>query len=123
MLNDDSASAEYKRGTRRTLVRVLEAVLRLAHPMMPFITEEIWQRIAPLAGKGGDSIMLQPFPVPDTSKQNADVAKDIEWLKGVIVAVRNIRGEMNISPPGRFRCCCAVTTEKTSAAWTRTVSS
>jgi len=98
MLNDDSASAESKRGTRRTLVRVLEAVLRLAHPMMPFITEEIWQRIAPLAGKGGDSIMLQPFPVPDTSKQNADVAKDIEWLKGVIVAVRNIRGEMNISP-------------------------
>src|SRR5690606_5100217 len=97
-LSDDSASAEAKRGTRRTLVRVLEAVLRLAHPMMPFITEEIWQRIAPLAGKQGDSIMLQPYPQPDASKQDAEVAADIEWLKGVIVAVRNIRGEMNISP-------------------------
>ncbi|MDX1818671.1 MAG: class I tRNA ligase family protein, partial [Marinobacter sp.] len=98
VLNDDSASAEAKRGTRRTLVRVLEAVLRLAHPMMPFITEEIWQRIAPLAGKSGDSIMLQAFPQPDESKQDDAVAADIEWLKGVIVAVRNIRGEMNISP-------------------------
>ncbi|MEP6220456.1 class I tRNA ligase family protein, partial [Marinobacter sp.] len=97
-LNDDNASAEAKRGTRRTLVRVLEAVLRLAHPMMPFITEEIWQRIAPLAGKSGDSIMLQPFPQPDANKQDSAVAADIEWLKGVIVAVRNIRGEMNISP-------------------------
>ncbi|MBD3657467.1 class I tRNA ligase family protein, partial [Marinobacter sp.] len=98
VLNDDNASAEAKRGTRRTLVRVLEAVLRLAHPMMPFITEEIWQRIAPLAGKSGDSIMLQPFPQPDAGKQDATVAADIEWLKGVILAVRNIRGEMNISP-------------------------
>src|SRR5690554_7318820 len=97
-LNDENASAEAKRGTRRTLVRVLEAVLRLAHPMMPFITEEIWQRIAPLAGKQGDSIMLQPYPQPDASKQDAEVAADIEWLKGVILAVRNIRGEMNISP-------------------------
>ncbi|SFR41235.1 valyl-tRNA synthetase [Marinobacter daqiaonensis] len=98
VLSDEGASVEAKRGTRRTLVRVLEAVLRLAHPMMPFITEEIWQRIAPLAGKTGDSIMLQPFPQPDTSKQDAAVARDIEWLKGVIEAVRNIRGEMNISP-------------------------
>ncbi len=65
---------------------------------MPFITEEIWQRVAPRAGRQGDSIMLQPFPEPDSSKQDADVARDIEWLKGVILAVRNIRGEMNISP-------------------------
>jgi valyl-tRNA synthetase len=97
-LNDDDASAEAKRGTRRTLVRVLETVLRLAHPIMPFITEEIWQRVAPLAGKSGDSIMLQPFPQADTSKQDDSAGADIEWLKGVIVAVRNIRGEMNISP-------------------------
>jgi valyl-tRNA synthetase len=97
-LNDDDASAEAKRGTRRTLVRVLETVLRLAHPIMPFITEEIWQRIAPLAGKSGDSIMQQPFPQADTSKQDDSAGADIEWLKGVIVAVRNIRGEMNISP-------------------------
>lgn len=97
-LSDDSASAEAKRGTRRTLVRVLETVLRLAHPIMPFITEEIWQRIAPLAGKSGDSIMLQPFPQADKSRQDDQAVTDIEWLKGVIVAVRNIRGEMNISP-------------------------
>ncbi|MDI9246865.1 valine--tRNA ligase [Marinobacter sp. CHS3-4] len=98
VLSDDSASAEAKRGTRRTLVRVLEAVLRLAHPIMPYITEEIWQKIGPLAGKQGDSIMLQPYPQPDSRKQDDAVAADIEWLKGVIVAVRNIRGEMNISP-------------------------
>jgi valyl-tRNA synthetase len=98
VLSDDSAGAEAKRGTRRTLVRVLEAVLRLAHPIMPFITEEIWQRVAPLAGKEGDSIMLQPYPQPDPSKQDADITADIEWLKGVILAVRNTRGEMNISP-------------------------
>jgi len=79
-------------------VRVLEAVLRLAHPIMPFITEEIWQRIAPLAGKSGDSIMLQPYPQADSRTPDASVSADIEWLKGVIVAVRNIRGEMNISP-------------------------
>ncbi len=97
-LNDEKASDEAKRGTRRTLVRVLEAVLRLAHPIMPFITEEIWQRIAPLAGKQGDSIMLQPFPAPDTSRHDTSASADIEWVKGVIVAVRNIRGEMNISP-------------------------
>ncbi|MEX0605195.1 valine--tRNA ligase [Marinobacter sp.] len=97
-LNDENASNDAKRGTRRTLVRVLEAVLRLAHPIMPFITEEIWQRIAPLAGKQGDSIMLQPFPKPDLSRQDNSARADIDWVKGVIVAVRNIRGEMNISP-------------------------
>ncbi|GAA3581044.1 valine--tRNA ligase [Marinobacter xestospongiae] len=101
-LNDETASAEAKRGTRRTLVRVLEAVLRLAHPIMPFITEEIWQRIAPLAGKQGDSIMLQPYPQPDSSRKDESLTADIEWLKGVIVAVRNIRGEMNISPAKRI---------------------
>ncbi|WP_166264858.1 valine--tRNA ligase [Marinobacter caseinilyticus] len=101
-LSDDNASVEAKRGTRRTLVRVLESILRLAHPIMPFITEEIWQRIAPLAGKQGDSIMLQPYPVPDASRQDDKASADIEWLKGVIVAVRNIRGEMNISPARRI---------------------
>ncbi|OEY67787.1 valine--tRNA ligase [Marinobacter sp. X15-166B] len=97
-LNDAAASAEAKRGTRRTLVQVLEAVLRLAHPIMPFITEEIWQRIAPLAGKEGDSIMLQPYPQPEQGGQDTALNADIDWLKGVIVAVRNVRGEMNISP-------------------------
>ncbi|WP_166252612.1 valine--tRNA ligase [Marinobacter salicampi] len=98
VLNDEQATTEAKRGTRRTLVGVLEAVLRLAHPIMPFITEEIWQRIAPLAGKQGDSIMLQPYPAPDVEREDPTAVADIEWVKGVIEAVRNIRGEMNISP-------------------------
>ena len=94
-----------KRGTRRTLVRVLETILRLAHPMMPYLTEEIWQRVAPLAGTfkddaegNGDSIMVQPWPVVDEAKFDETATRDIEWLKGVIVAVRNIRAEMNIAP-------------------------
>ncbi|OHZ04825.1 valine--tRNA ligase [Salinicola sp. MIT1003] len=94
-----------KRGTRRTLVRVLEVILRLAHPMMPFISEEIWQRVAPLAGTlaqtadaGSASLMNQPWPEADASRIDEQSIRDIEWLKGVIVAVRNIRAEMNIAP-------------------------
>ncbi|MDN3521154.1 valine--tRNA ligase [Halomonas ramblicola] len=98
VLWDDNASAEAKRGTRRTLVRVLEAILRLAHPMMPYISEEIWQRVAPLAGVEGESIMVQPWPQAEDDKIDATATHDIEWLKGVIVAVRNIRAEMNIAP-------------------------
>ena len=97
-LSDANTGTAAKRGTRRTLVRVLEEVLRLAHPIMPFITEEIWQRIAPLAGKQGDSIMLQPYPSPDADREDTSATRDIKWVKGVIEAVRNIRGEMNISP-------------------------
>ena len=101
VLWDEAASAEAKRGTRRTLVRVLETILRLAHPMMPYISEEIWQRVAPLAGTyvGDDaSIMHQAWPEADESKIDEQATRDIEWLKGVIIAVRNIRAEMNIAP-------------------------
>ena len=101
VLWDDAAAPEAKRGTRRTLVRVLETVLRLAHPMMPFISEEIWQRVAPLAGTAADenaSLMTQPWPEADASRIDEQSIRDIEWLKGVIVAVRNIRAEMNIAP-------------------------
>ncbi|MGA4492767.1 valine--tRNA ligase [Vreelandella venusta] len=101
VLWDENASEEAKRGTRRTLVRVLETILRLAHPMMPYISEEIWQRVAPLAGTfvgGGASIMLQAWPEADESKIDEQATRDIEWLKGVIIAVRNIRAEMNIAP-------------------------
>tara|TARA_R110002110_G_scaffold406421_1_gene626398 strand:+ start:213405 stop:216173 length:2769 start_codon:yes stop_codon:yes gene_type:complete len=98
VLWDDNASAEAKRGTRRTLIRVMEAWLRLLHPFMPFITEEVWQSVAPLAGKDGPTIMLQPYPVADKSAVDSAANADIEWLKGVILGVRNIRGEMNISP-------------------------
>ena len=102
VLWDENGDPAVQKGTRRTLVRVLEATLRLAHPMLPFITEEIWQNIAPLAGitlkPEGDTIMLQPFPVADESQVDAAADADIEWVKNVIVAVRNVRGEMNISP-------------------------
>ena len=102
ILWDDNADPELQLGTRRTLVRVLETVLRLSHPIMPFITEEIWHSIAPLAGielnSDGDSIMLQPYPVADQTLVEQAALEDIEWVKQVIVGVRNVRGEMNISP-------------------------
>jgi len=104
VLWDDNASVEAKRGTRRTLIRVLEATLRMAHPFMPFITEEIWQRVAPIAGislkAGGDTIMLQTYPIGANDEIDSDAIADAEWLKSVILAIRNIRGEMNV-PPGK----------------------
>ncbi len=100
VLWDDNASAAAKRGTRHTLLQVLEATLRLLHPFMPFITEEIWQTVGPLAGKSGPTIMLQPYPQAPDKGVDSVANADIEWLKGVIVGIRNIRGEMNI-PPGK----------------------
>ena len=101
VLWDENGDESVKTGTRRTLVRVLEATLRLAHPLLPFITEEIWQNVAPLAGIPVDSkstIMLQPYPIADSHQIDENALQDIDWLKKVIVGVRNIRGEMNISP-------------------------
>ncbi len=86
------------RGTRRTLVRVLETLLRLAHPIMPFITEEIWQRVASLAGKQGDTIMQQPYPKPQPDKIDQETLGEMQWLQSFILAVRSIRSGMNISP-------------------------
>ena len=98
VLTGTDASPEARRGTRRTLLRVLETVLRMAHPLMPYITEEIWQRVKPLVGKTGDSIMLEPYPVPELTRIDAAALADVEWIKAVILGLRNIRGEMNISP-------------------------
>ena len=98
VLWDDNATEVQLRGTRRTLVLVLEAVLRLAHPLMPYITEEIWQKLKGLAGVEGDSIMLQPYPIADESKVDEIAETDLNWVRGIIDGVRNIRGEMNISP-------------------------
>ena len=97
LLNDDESK---QRGTRQTLVRILEGVLRLAHPLMPFITEEIWQRVAPLAGKEGPTIMNQPYPMGETGLIDQAAEEEMEWVKGFILGVRRIRGEMNI-PPGK----------------------
>lgn len=100
LLNAPDSTPLAMRGTRQTLITVLESLLRLIHPLMPFITEEIWQRIAPLANKSGATIMLQAYPQADDRLINPQAITDIEWLKAVILGIRNIRGEMNI-PPGK----------------------
>ena len=87
-----------KRGASQTLVKVLEKLLRLAHPIIPFITEEIWQKVKGFAGVEGDTIMLQPFPQVDTKAIDSQAEQQIAWLKEVIIAVRNIRAESNIAP-------------------------
>ncbi len=96
LAKDDAAAL---RGTRRTLLGVLEATLRLAHPLTPFITEAIWQRVAPLAGKAGETIMLQPYPVPELAKMERQAMEDMTWVKDFVLGIRQVRGEMNI-PPG-----------------------
>jgi valyl-tRNA synthetase len=98
VLWDDNATDDQKNATRFTLLNILEQSLRLAHPFLPFITEEIWQKVAPMLNIQGESIMLQPYPAQESSVINAGVDAEIEWVKSVIVAIRNIRGEMNISP-------------------------
>lgn len=102
VLWDENAPIERQRGTRRTLVRVLEVILRLAHPFMPFITEEIWQRIKGQAGVSGDTLMLQPWPVANESRIDAAAEGDIEWVKTLMLGVRQIRGEMKISMAKRI---------------------
>ncbi|MEN5018191.1 valine--tRNA ligase [Erwinia sp. Eh17-17] len=86
------------RGTRNTLVTVLEALLRLAHPIIPFITETIWQQVKALKNISDDTIMLQPMPEYSESRVDTAAMTDTEWMKQAIVAVRNIRNDMNISP-------------------------
>lgn len=98
ILTSPESTPAMLRGTRKTLVTVLETLLRLLHPIMPFITEEIWQRIAPLAGKSGHTIMLQPYPQFDAAQIDETAVKELTWLKNVIVAIRTIRSEMNIAP-------------------------
>ncbi len=98
VLTDAGSSEAAQRGTRQTLVQVLETLLRLLHPLMPFITEEIWQRVAPLAGVQAETIMRQAYPEPDTALVDKQAEADIEWLKDVLLGVRRIRAEMNIAP-------------------------
>jgi valyl-tRNA synthetase len=100
-LNSEDSTEEQLRGTRKTLVGVLETILRLIHPIIPFISEEAWQVIAPLAGKTGQnnaSIMLQKYPKCDYSKIDAESIEELEWVKDFISGIRKIRSEMNIIP-------------------------
>ncbi|TQV86464.1 valine--tRNA ligase [Aliikangiella coralliicola] len=98
ILYNDNYSAEQKRGTRHTLINVLETTMRLLHPMMPFITEEIWQRLKPMVNASSDSIMVASFPEFNESLRDQKAIDDLEWLQKLIVGVRNIRGELNVSP-------------------------
>ncbi len=94
-LQDTDATDSSKAATRETLVEVLDALLRCLHPLIPFITEEIWQKLAP---RDGATIMLQAYPSADAFDKDADAEQQIEWIMGVIIGIRQIRGEMDIAP-------------------------
>ncbi|MEO5343944.1 MAG: valine--tRNA ligase, partial [Gammaproteobacteria bacterium SHHR-1] len=98
VLNNPQASEAQKRGTRRTLVRVLEGLLRLAHPLMPFISEEIWQQVKAPAGKQGESILLQTYPSHRAALVNSVAEQEMAWVMQFILGIRKIKGEMNIAP-------------------------
>jgi valyl-tRNA synthetase len=98
ILTSPHSSTEQLRGTRHTLIFVLENILRLLHPIMPFITEEIWQRAARVAGIAGETITQQPYPQFVAALKNPMLETELEWIKNIIVTVRTIRSEMNIAP-------------------------
>ena len=98
VLWDEDAPAEQRSAVRHSLLRVLDVLLRTAHPVMPFITETLWREAAPLLGAQGPSIMLQPFPVAEDLPADPEAEAAIGWLKGLVTALRNIRGEAGIKP-------------------------
>jgi valyl-tRNA synthetase len=97
-----TGDAARQRGTRRTLIRVLEAILRLAHPVIPFITEELWQVVRNVAGKEGESISVAPYPEINAAFIDAQAEAWATKLKGIVDGCRNLRGEMNVSPSTRL---------------------
>ncbi len=112
VLNNEASSEQLQVGTRKTLVGVLDAILRLAHPIMPFITEEIWQRISPLSGKSAETIMTQPYPVADADRIDEVAENEMQWVMEIILGIRKIKGEMDISPGKRIPVLLANTSEQ-----------
>ncbi len=98
VIYSDTATAEQKRAARKTLIQVLESILRLLHPIMPFITEELWQKVAPLAGQSGSTIMLQSYPQRDESLIDASSIEELDWVKSFIMGIRSIRSDSDIKP-------------------------
>ncbi len=119
-LTSDSIAEAAKRGTRHTLVTVLESLLRMAHPIMPFITEEIWQQVKSLAGKSGETIMRQPYPMIDTkqAEQDTSVLVEMAWVMQFILGIRKIKGEQNIAPGKPVPVLLANTNEQ-DRAWAK----
>jgi valyl-tRNA synthetase len=100
VLQTPGTTEAQKRGTRRTLIEVLESLLRLMHPLMPFITEEVWAEVGRRAGIDGETIMLRDYPECDPEHRDAEAEAELEWVRQFILGIRQIRGEMDI-PPGK----------------------
>jgi valyl-tRNA synthetase len=101
LFSDDASEAE-KRGTRHTLIHTLETLLRALHPLAPFITEEIWQRVKICAGVSGETIMRSEFPAADAIVADSRAEPEMRWVMAFIEGVRQIRGEMDIAPSRRL---------------------
>jgi valyl-tRNA synthetase len=102
VLQGEATAPAARRGTQRTLAQILEALQRALHPFMPFITEEIWQRVAPLARRAGETVMLQPYPTAANFPADEAAEREAAWIQAVVLGVRQVRGEMNISPGKRI---------------------